>query len=323
MTTVDFHSHILHGGVFDVAADHTVMAGYGARSARPLPGDFRERQYQSALSAGEYLGNMDARGIDLSVLSSSSVVQGTAWADLETDRWAHQTVNDHIAQWRDAHPARFVASFSLPLQDKAASLAELDRAVTDLDSRVANVPANVNGTYLGDPPLDWFWQAVRERGVAVFIHPDGVVDPWFQRYGMWNSVGQPIEEARVMSSLIYNGILERMPEVPIVISHGGGYLPHYMGRHDRNVRNMPDSGANIKRLPSEYLRNVYYDTCVYDPSVLQALTKIVGPDRLVLGSDYPFGDTDPIGFIRTCDFLTLEEMAAILGGTAERILGRS
>ncbi|MET9871839.1 amidohydrolase family protein, partial [Streptomyces sp. NPDC006386] len=144
------------------------------------------------------------------------------------------------------------------------------------------------------------WEAIAERDLVVFMHPHGVKDPWYLDYGLWNSIGQTVEEARALSSMIYEGLLDHLPTLKIVVSHGGGYLPHYCGRLDRNVHNMPHSARNITRLPSEYLRDLYYDTCVYDPEVLAALVGRVGANRIVLGSDYPVGDPDPVGFIERC-----------------------
>jgi aminocarboxymuconate-semialdehyde decarboxylase len=165
------------------------------------------------------------------------------------------------------------------------------------------------------------WEEIARRQLVAFIHPDGVRDPWFQRYSMWNSVGQPIEEARVLASLIYEGVLEDLPDVKIVVSHGGGYLPHYYGRLDRNVHNMPDSTVHISRPPSAYLRRLYYDTCVYEPSVLSALVRQVGAGQLLMGSDWPVGEADPIGFVRSCPELDESAQRAVLGGTATALLG--
>jgi aminocarboxymuconate-semialdehyde decarboxylase len=138
---------------------------------------------------------------------------------------------------------------------------------------------------------------------------------------MWNSIGQSIEEVKVMTSMIYGGVPEKYPRIPIVMAHGGGYFPHNMGRLDRNVTNRPDSMKNISKKPSEYLRSFYYDTCLYDRSILTALIKVVGADRVVMGSDYPVGETDPVGFVAGCPGLTESEVAMINGGTAAKLLG--
>jgi aminocarboxymuconate-semialdehyde decarboxylase len=222
----------------------------------------------------------------------------------------------------EQHPRpQLVGSLTLPLQDLELALGELERAHHELGLRVVQLPAQIDGVYLGEPPLRELWEEIARRKLVVFIHPDGVRDPWFQRYALWNSVGQPIEEARVLASLIYDGVLETFPEIPIVVSHGGGYLPHYYGRLDRNVLNMPDSTANISEAPSAYLRRLYYDTCVYEPSTLAALVTQVGADHILMGSDWPVGEADPIGFVQRCEVLDDAGRRAVLGGNAARLLG--
>ena len=94
-----------------------------------------------------------------------------------------------------------------------------------------------------------------------------------------------------------------------------------MGRLDRNVKNAPHSMKNITRKPSEYLRNVYYDTCLYDPTVLSALIKIVGPDRLLLGADWPIGEADPLGFVDRCPGVSDAEKRMIKGGRVAELIG--
>jgi aminocarboxymuconate-semialdehyde decarboxylase len=265
--------------------------------------------------------DMDARGIDVSVVSSSTVLQGTSWADPETDLELCRRCNDQAAAWVARHPQRFIGSFVLPLQDVTLALQELQRAVRTLGLKVANISSSYNGLYMGDPVYHPFWEAIQQLGVAVWIHPEGVRDPWFQRYALWNSAGQSIEEAKVMASLIYEGAMTKFPELKVVMAHGGGYFPHYMGRLDRNTVNRPDTVRNAGgRTPSAFLRSFYYDTCVYDPQVLKVLLERVGADRLVMGSDYPVGEKDPVGWLRECG-VAGEDLARIAGGNAARLLG--
>jgi aminocarboxymuconate-semialdehyde decarboxylase len=183
------------------------------------------------------------------------------------------------------------------------------------------VSSEVKGRYLGHPELRPFWQAVNDRDLTVFLHPEGVKDLWYQDYMLWNSVGQPLEETKAMCSMIYEGLFEQFPNLKIVVSHGGGYLPHYTGRLDRNVRTAPQTTKNITRKPSDYLRNFYYDTCVYDPQILAALIRRVGADRMVLGSDYPTGEVDPVGFVDASGMVSSAELAMISAGTAAKLLG--
>lgn len=317
---IDFHAHMLEPEVFKASTNKTVFTGFGATPATaPRPGaqTLMARMFDPLLE----IEDMNARGIDISVVSSSTVLQGTSWADPSTDLALCRRCNDQAADWVARHPTRFVGSMVLPLQDVALATTELERAVTILGLRVANVASNYHGAYIGDPVFEPFWEAVAGNGITVWVHPEGTRDPWFQRYAMWNSLGQSIEETRAMASLIYEGVMTRHPNLKVVMAHGGGYFPHYLGRMDRNTANRPDTVRNTGgRTPGEFLRSFYYDTCVYDPAVLRVLIERVGVDRLVLGSDYPVGEADPVGWLKSAG-LDGTDLAAVAGGNAARLLG--
>ena len=267
------------------------------------------------------IDDMDRLQIDMSVISSATVIEPTYWAEADLALKLSQQLNDTAAIWAAHSPKRLIGSFVLPLQDMDLAMKELQRAVNDLGLRVANIPAEVRGIYMGDARFRPFWEATQDLGVVTFMHPDGAKDPWFFQWGMWNSLGQSLEEAKFMASIIYEGILESYPGLKLVMAHGGGYFPHNMGRLDRNVKNAPHSMKNITRKPSEYLRNVYYDTCLYDPTVLSALVKVVGPDRLLLGADWPIGEPDPLGFVDRCADLNEADKRMIKGGRTAALIG--
>ena len=320
--TIDFHAHVLEPYVFERTLPNSVFGAFGARpeAARPEAGSRMAAAHERMLNPEQRLADMDERGVDVQVLSSSTVMQYTAWAEPPLQLELEARVNDAIAALCSARPDRFVGSFTLPLRDVGLALDETERAVRELGLRVANLPASADGVYLGAPRFRPLWKAFRDLGVVVFVHPDGVRDPWFQEYALWNSIGQSIEESKVMTSLILEGVLEDLPELRIVIAHGGGFLPHYFGRLDRNFRNRPGTASNISKPPSEYLRAFYLDTCVYDPTVLAVLLERVGADRLVLGTDYPVGDVDPLEIVRRAG-ASEDELTAIAGGNAAQLLG--
>lgn len=317
---VDFHVHMLNQEVFKASTNKTVFTGFGARpAATPRPGieNIMVRQYDPKLE----IEDMDARGIDMSVVTSSTVQQGSSWADPQTDLDLCKKCNDQAADWVAQYPKRFVGSVALPLQDVKLSIAELERGVKSLKLKVANIASNYKGVYMGDPMYHPFWEAVNALDVTVWIHPEGVKDPWFQNYALWNSLGQSIEESKCMASLIYDGVMEKYPKLKVVMAHGGGYFPHYLGRVDRNTINRPDTVRNTGgKTPSAFLRSFYYDTCVYDPKVFKVLLERVGADRLVMGSDYPVGEQDPVKWIRDTG-VTGADLTNIVGGNAARLLG--
>ena len=317
---IDFHAHMLEPTVLERCASHNVMTGWGARPATPEPGSIMAGVFEKMLDPGLHIADMDRLEIDLEVLSSSTVIQGTAWAEPRTALELDRRVNDAISGWCERYPDRIAGAFTVPLQDVEMALEELRRCVDDLGMRVINLPVAVRGEYLSAPKFGELWAAIAERQLTALVHPDGAADPWYQQYSLWNSVGQPVEEAKFLASLIYEGVLDRFPSLKIVVSHGGGYLPHYFGRLDRNVRMHPASAVNISRKPSEYLLDLYYDTCLYEPAMLDALVDRVGASRIVMGADYPVGEPDPVGFVRRCPKLSREEMTSVLGGTAQKLL---
>jgi aminocarboxymuconate-semialdehyde decarboxylase len=123
-----------------------------------------------------------------------------------------------------------------------------------------------------------------------------------------------------MSSLIYEGTMDRHAGLKIVMAHGGGYMPHYMGRLDRNLSDKPFTAKNLSKKPSEYLSDFYYDSCVYDARTLELLVERVGIDRVVLGGDYPAALLDPIDFLEATN-LEDAERARIAGGNAMKLMG--
>jgi aminocarboxymuconate-semialdehyde decarboxylase len=320
---IDFHTHALDPAVYEKCVNHNVITGFGANpeGPRPEPGTPRAAYYERYTDPQMHVKEMDALGVDIHVISGGGANSSTFWADpplaAELDRHANQT----IRKWVELYPTRFVGMFSLPMQDVALAVDELEYAVDTLGLRVANLPAESGGLYLGDPHFRPLWEAIDRLGVVVWIHPDGMKDKSYLKYALWNGVGQPIQETLVFCSLMYEGVLDAFPHVKIVMSHGGGFLPHYMARLDRNYTAHPISRKNLTRRPSEYLRSLYYDTCVYGSDVLEDLIRKVGADRLVMGSDYPVGDKDPYAILRGCSLVSQAEFDLITCTTPARILG--
>jgi aminocarboxymuconate-semialdehyde decarboxylase len=184
--TIDFHAHMLDGEVLRRSAGKTVLSGYGT-NPYGQPRAANESTFQKMLDPRSQIEDMDRRGIDIHVVSSATVVQGTSWAEAQTDLALSQRCNDRVAEWVVKYPGRFIGCFTLPLQDIGFALRELDRAVTQLGMRVVNLCTQYCDVYIGDPRYELFWETAAALGIVAWIHPDGPRDLWFQKFGMWNS----------------------------------------------------------------------------------------------------------------------------------------
>jgi aminocarboxymuconate-semialdehyde decarboxylase len=323
---IDFHAHVIVPEVYAVAAEHNIF------SELPTdPGVTDEMRSQIKGRAGmvlarmsdvsERIAKMDAMGVDVQVLSASLVHQGLDWADAQTSLRLARTTNDWIAKAVTAHPARFVGLGTLPLHVPSLAVTELERCMGELRLKGVAISTMAGALELGDPQLRPFWAKAEALGAVVYIHPGGNRDRRFKRFHLWNSVGQAFEEAMAISSLMYDGVLESYPKLKICISHGGGYMPFYMGRIDRNYVEKANTRVNMSKPPIDYLRMLYFDSCVYETAVLQHLVDKVGADRVLLGSDYPVGETKPIEFVTGTKTLSTEEKERILGANAAALLG--
>jgi aminocarboxymuconate-semialdehyde decarboxylase len=324
--TIDFHAHVIVPEVYAVAAQHNIF------SELPTdPGVTDEMRSRIKERAGMVLGRMsdvservakmDAMGVDVQVLSASLVHQGLEWADAQTSLRLARTTNDWIAKAVAGEPARFVGLGTLPLHLPPLAVAELERCVRDLKLKGVAISTTAGPMELGDAALRPFWAKAEELGAVVYIHPGGNRDRRFKRFHLWNSVGQAFEEAMAISSLMYDGVLETFPRLKICISHGGGYMPYYMGRIDRNYAEKANTRVNMTKPPIDYLRMLYFDSCVYERPVLQHLVDKVGAERVLLGSDYPVGEAKPIEFVTDTATLSAAQKEKILASNAAALLG--
>jgi aminocarboxymuconate-semialdehyde decarboxylase len=227
------HAHILVPDVMKVTYEQSQYAQTVAgKSSGGMPEPLLKRMTETPLR----LEQMDATGVDIQVISPSIMQQCTYGLEPEQALEMERIGNEAVAEVVARHPDRLVGLGSLPLQDVALSSAELERCVRDLDLRGAIISSHVNGIELGDERLSPFWAKAQELGAVIFIHPAGNSDSRMCRNRLMITVGQPLEEAYALSSLIYEGIIDRFPRLKIMVAHGGGYLPFYAGRHDNDYR---------------------------------------------------------------------------------------
>jgi aminocarboxymuconate-semialdehyde decarboxylase len=267
---------------------------------------------------------MDQQGIDVEALSINPF-----WYRTERDV-AEQIVkiqNERLAEFCAAYPDRFVAFASLALQFPDLAVQQLEHGVKKLGLRGAAVGGSVAGTEFADPKFHPVWAKAEELGVLIFIHPQSTPElaNRFKGNGwLANTIGNPLDTTIALSHLIFEGTLDKFPGLKICSAHGGGFLPSYAPRSDNALRVAPDmdTGVKLKKKPTEYLRDMYYDTLVFTPEMLRHLAAEVGYDRLVIGTDHPIPWFSwSVDHILDTPGFTDEQRRAMLGDTAAKLLG--
>jgi len=276
-------------------------------------------------SPQERLRAMDEQGIDVEALSINAYWYA---ASRDVARELIRIQNEKLAEACAAHPDRFVAFASVALQHPDLATEQLEEGVKRYGLRGAAIGGSVNGEELADPRFHPFWAKAEQLGALVFIHPQatGVASEIPNRLkgsgGLDNTIGNPLETTIALSHLIFEGTLDRFPGVKICAAHGGGYLPSYAARSDAIFTTFPDRRTRpLAKKPTEYLRQLYFDSLVFTPEALRHLVAETGADRIVMGTDYPFPWTQTaVDHILHTPGLSDADRVAILGGTAEKLL---
>ena len=313
---IDVHAHLMVPEVYAATSAHSLFVKSFADAAMSEAAKQNAAQrsayvLSSMSDVSDRVARMDAMGVDLQVLSSSLVHQCSYWAAPAESLRLERMFNDRVAQAVRDNPRRFIGLGGVPLHAPEMAVAELVRCVTDLRLAGVGISTMAGDLEIGDPKLRPFWAKAEELGAVIYIHPAGNADRRFQSFHLWNSIGQNFEEAMAIASLMYEGILDAFPDVKICISHGGGYMPLALGRIARNYLEKPSTRANMSKSPAEYLRMLYYDSCVYEPEVLAHLVERVGADRVILGSDYPVGEMKPVEFVNSAPLSTADRQKII------------
>jgi aminocarboxymuconate-semialdehyde decarboxylase len=267
---------------------------------------------------------MDEQGIDVEALSINPTWYGAEHSVAEK---VVGIQNERLAELCAANPDRFVAFASVALQFPDLAAQQLEYAVRQLGLRGAAVGATVGADEFADPKFNPFWAKAEELGVLIFLHPQGAPD-LARRLGgngwLGNTIGNPLDTTIALSHMIFEGTLDRFSKLKLCSAHGGGYLPSYAARSDYALRIHPemDTGVKLQKQPSEYLRQMYYDTLVFTSEALRHLAAEVGVSQLMLGTDHPYPwQPASVDHILEAQGFTDDERIAMLGGNAARLLG--
>ncbi|WP_326673885.1 amidohydrolase family protein [Streptomyces sp. NBC_01257] len=325
--TVDVHAHVLLPEVEALVAGLPGLAGARELDARrngaqalAVSGPMVRERIPALTDAAVRLAAMDRQGVDVQLVSPSPS-HYHYWADEETAGKVCRLANEATAAHCAAAPDRLRGLGLVPLQHPHLAVEALDDAL-GRGLLGIEISSHAPGRELSDPAYEPLWARAEESGAVVFLHPFGcTLDERLDRWYLSNTVGQPTENAVALSHLIFSGVLDRHPGLKVIAAHGGGYLPTHIGRSDHAWSTRPDAGAGCARLPSSYLKQLYFDSLVHDPHVLRELVRVAGAGRVLLGSDFPFdmGSEDPVGALRAAR-LTDSDFHAVRGGNAAALL---
>lgn len=262
---------------------------------------------------------MDRQGLGMHALSLTQPM--VYWADDDLGMQLCQAFNDAVSAAHVAHPDRLIGFACLPFQNPLLALEELERVAKLPGIKGVYMATAVRDRELSDRSFFPVYERCEALGLPIFLHPMMINNERMKQYYLINLLGNPFETAIAASHLIYGGVMDAFPNLEISLPHAGGALPILRGRLDQGWLIRPEC-KHLPRRPSEYLRRFTYDTISYNVDILADLVRLVGADRVMMGTDYCFdiAYTQPVQVVEQTPGLSEEERARILGGNARRLL---
>lgn len=265
---------------------------------------------------------LDAQGLDLQVVSTWTDMTGDDLPPAQAAAWA-RLQNETLAADARAAGGRFEGMGFLPMQDVAAACRELDHLVKHLGLHSIEMCTSINGRDLDHPDFRPLWKRIADLDVTVLLHPPykpAALDRTGD-YFLNNILAYPLDTTIAASRLIFSGIMRDLPGLKCCLSHGGGFLPYQIGRLERGFSAHPACRKSLAQTPLDFLGSFYFDTLTHNTETLSFLYDMVGSNRLVYGSDYPFEMLDESGTARIRALgLSKTDEANILGRNASALI---
>jgi aminocarboxymuconate-semialdehyde decarboxylase len=322
---IDVHAHWYPKAWLDLVAKHGPAHGVEWKEVEGKP-VFKVGHVQTGPAGPRYtdldarLQAMDEQHVAVHAMSLSQPM--LYWAPPDLGERLTVVFNDALADAHRAHPARLVGLATLPLQAPDLAVREVERAAKLPGVRGFYAATRVLDKELSDPAFFPVYEAIQAQGLPLFLHPVHVIGhERLEAHYLTNLLGNPFEAAIAAAHLIFGGVLDRFPDLVIVLPHAGGAFPWLVGRLHRGWEKRADL-KKIEHGPIGYLRRFYYDTIGYSDAVVDYLVRHIGADRVMMGSDYcfPVAYEQPAAIVTQNPFLGDADKGAILEGNARRLL---
>ena len=325
--TIDIHAHIVVPEAAKVALPHVdvsriPLAHFSDAATKEINAGQEKDIREVMTTIDRRLSDLDRMGIDIQVVAPAPG-QCYYYVDSKIAESAHRITNDGVAEFCMRKPDRFLGLGGVTLQEPDLAVQELDYVMSELRLKGVQILTNVDGRELSDPLYRPFFARAEQLGALIMLHPNGFTQgERFTHFYFNNVIGNPLETTLALHKLIFSGTLARFPDLKLLAVHGGGYLPAYSGRIDHAWGARRDSHGDLPLPPTTYLRQVYLDTVVFTYHQLAYLLEVFGPDRILMGTDYPFdmAEFNPIGHIAGVNGMDEDTLAQLAGGNAIRLL---
>ncbi|WP_134704385.1 amidohydrolase family protein [Ammoniphilus sp. YIM 78166] len=324
---IDFHTHILPPELPDLGKRYggerwpSIVRVNEQTAHIMVQGNVFRKIGSDTWDPAKKIERMQLDGVDMQVLSPIPI--GLCyWAPVEGAREMARLQNEYNADLVRQHPTRFIGLGTVPLQNAEAAIEEMDYCMHKLGLKGIEIGSNVNGLGLEDPALSPFFEMAERWNVPLFIHPyDMVAKERTAKAGLTYTVAMPLELGLSAANFIMSGMFEKFPKLKVCLAHGGGALPFILPRMEQGWHVFPDT-RKTPYPPSHYAKHFYYDVLVYDSMNVDYLNRLVGHERLLMGTDYPFAiqETPPGKSVLETESLTEEQKTAIMGGNAMEFL---
>jgi aminocarboxymuconate-semialdehyde decarboxylase len=325
---IDMHAHFIPPEWIDALRKNGVH--YGCKVDEDVTGRLRiavkgeDKPIPLAPSLSDCSSRIEAlteRGLDCQVLAPVMSIVGYRLGERQGQAFS-RLFNETNAAFAKQSNGRFVPVATMPMQSSRAAIEELEYAVKMLGIRMVEIGTNINGLNLDEEIFRPFFARAADLGVLIQLHPhqDQVAGgDRLRKYFLGNLIGNPMDTAIAAASLIFGGLLERYPTLNVCLVHGGGALPYLLGRISCGYSQIPEI-RTMPRVPEEYFHRFYFDTITHDARALSFLHGLAGSEHLVIGTDYPYGNTgeqDPLGSLKRAG---IAECQSILGDNAAKLL---